>query len=392
MHRVILLLDFAEEYSKYLLKGITTFSSKNGQWTFCRMPLYYREMMGVRGIIDWAKEWKADGIIGQLYNEMEEEFVEAGLPVIAQDFKERFREIPNITGSYRDTGRMGAEYFLKKGYYNFAFYGFNSIVWSRERAEGFEAAINEAGYEVNYYEHKKSHSAEMWYYKSKSLSKWLKNLPKPLALMACDDNRGVHIIEACNHNNIKVPQEVAVLGVDNDMTFCELSDPQLSSIDLDIERAGYEAAQLMDEMIRTGMNKGRDVNVPPLKVITRSSTDMYASSDSCVAAALTFIHRNIDRNILVDQVVREVPLSRRALEKRFLKITGQPVYKYITQVRMDKLAQKLLHSDQSVFEIAVDLGFQDSNNLARQFKQLMGFSPSEYRKQFGSTSFPTSSI
>lgn len=386
MYRVILLLDFAEEYSKSLLKGISTYSSKNGQWTFCRMPLYYREMMGVKGILKWAKEWKADGIIGQLYNEMEEEFYEGELPVIAQDFKERFSKIPNITGSYRETGVMGADYFLKKGYYNFAFYGFNNIVWSRERAEGFEAAIKKAGYEVNYFEHKKSRSTDIWYYKSKSLSKWLRNLPKPVALMACDDNQGVHIVEACIHNKIRVPQDVAVLGVDNDVTLCELSDPRLSSIDLDIERAGFESAQVLDEMIRTGKKDSRDIVVPPVKVITRSSTDMFASSDAYVAEALTYIHKNIDRNLVVDQVVKEVPLSRRALEKRFLQITGQPVYKYITKVRMEKLAQKLLDSDQSVFEIAVDLGFQDSKNLARQFKQMTGYAPGEYRKKFGNSS------
>ncbi|SIN80625.1 AraC family transcriptional regulator [Algoriphagus halophilus] len=390
MYRVILLLDFGEEYSKSLLKGISTYSSENGQWTFCRMPLYYREMIGAKGILKWAKEWKADGIIGQLYNEMEEEFLNGDLPVIAQDFKERFSNIPNITGSYRETGRLGAEYFLNKGYYNFAFYGFNNIVWSRERAEGFESTIKQAGFEVNYFEHKKARSTDIWYYKSKSLNKWLNNLPKPVALMACDDNQGVHIIEACNHNKIRVPQEVAVLGVDNDVMLCELSDPRLSSIELDIERGGYDAAQVLDEMIQSGSKENRDIIVPPMNIITRSSTDMFASADGYVADALTYIHKNIDQNLLVDHVVKEVPLSRRALEKRFLQITGHPVYKYITKTRMEKLAQKLLSSDQSIFEIAVDLGFQDSKNLARQFKQLTGYSPGEYRKKWGNIPMPPS--
>jgi LacI family transcriptional regulator len=204
--------------------------------------------------------------------------------------------------------------------------------------------------------------------------------------MACDDNQGVHIVEACIHNKIRVPQDVAILGVDNDVTLCELSDPRLSSIDLDIERAGFESAQVLDEMIRTGKKDNRDIVVGPVKVITRSSTDMFASADAYVAEALTYIHKNIDRNLVVDQVVKEVPLSRRALEKRFLQITGQPVYKYITKVRMEKLAQKLLDTDQSVFEIAVDLGFQDSKNLARQFKQMTGYAPGEYRKKFGNSS------
>lgn len=383
MYKVILLLDFGEEYSKALLKGISKYSIENGHWSFCRMPLYYRETMGVKGILEWAKEWKADGIIGQLYNEMEEEFNESPIPIIAQDFKERFKKIPNITGLYRQTGKMGAEYFLKKGYNNFAFYGFNNIVWSRERAEGFETTVKKAGFQVDYFEHKKARSTDIWYYKSKSLSKWLNNLPKPIALMACDDNQGVHITEACKHNQIRVPQEVAVLGVDNDVMLCELSDPPLSSIELDIEKGGYNAARILDLMIQSGVKFFRDIPVPPLKVITRSSTDIFASNDEKVADALDFIHRNIETNLQVTDVVKEVPMSRRSLEKRFLEVTGMPVYKYISNLRIEKMAEKLISTDRTIFEIALDMGLQDSKNIARQFKLVMGFTPVEYRKKFG---------
>ncbi|GAB3219216.1 DNA-binding transcriptional regulator [Algoriphagus aestuariicola] len=383
MYKVILLLDFGEEYSKALLKGISKYSSENGNWSFCRMPLYYRETMGVKGIVEWAKEWKAHGIIGQLYNEMETEFYESPFPVIAQDFKERFKKLPNITGLYRQTGRMGAEYFLKKGYQNFAFYGFNNIVWSRERAEGFETAVNKAGYQVHYFEHKKARSTDIWYYKSKSLSKWLKSLPKPVALMACDDNQGVHITETCKHNDIRVPQEVAVLGVDNDVMLCELSDPPLSSIELDIEKGGYDAARALDLMIQGRVKFYRDIPVPPLKVITRTSTNIYASSDDHVADALDFIHRNIETNLQVSDIVKEVPMSRRSLEKRFLEVTGMPVYKYISNLRIEKMAEKLISSDQTIFEIALDMGLQDSKNIARQFRQVMGYTPVDYRRVFG---------
>ncbi|MBN7813677.1 DNA-binding transcriptional regulator [Algoriphagus sp. H41] len=383
MYKVILLLDFGEEYSKALLKGISKYSSENGNWSFCRMPLYYRETMGVKGILEWAKEWKANGIIGQLYNEMETGFYESPLPIIAQDFKERFKKIPNITGLYRQTGRMGAEYFLKKGYQNFAFYGFNNIVWSRERAEGFETAVNKAGYQVHYFEHKKARSTDIWYYKSKSLSKWLKSLPKPVALMACDDNQGVHITETCKHNDIRVPQEVAVLGVDNDVMLCELSDPPLSSIELDIEKGGYDAARALDLMIQGRVKFYRDIPVSPLKVITRTSTNIYASSDDHVANALDFIHRNIETNLQVSDIVKEVPMSRRSLEKRFLEVTGMPVYKYISNLRIEKMAEKLISSDQTIFEIALDMGLQDSKNIARQFRQVMGYTPVDYRRVFG---------
>lgn len=383
MYKVILLLDFGEEYSKALLKGISKYSSENGNWSFCRMPLYYRETMGVKGILEWAKEWKAHGIIGQLYNEMETEFYESPLPIIAQDFKERFKKIPNITGLYRQTGKMGAEYFLKRGYQNFAFYGFNNIVWSRERAEGFETAVNKAGFQVHYFEHKKARSTDIWYYKSKSLSKWLKSLPKPIAMMACDDNQGVHITETCKHNGIRVPQDVAVLGVDNDVMLCELSDPPLSSVELDIEKGGYDAARALDLMIQGRVKFYRDIPVPPLKVITRSSTNIFASTDNNVADALDFIHRNIETNLQVSDIVKEVPMSRRSLEKRFLEVTGMPVYKYISNLRIEKMAEKLISSDQTIFEIALDMGLQDSKNIARQFRQVMGYTPVDYRKLFG---------
>lgn len=383
MYKIILLLDFAEEYSKSLMKGINTYSREFGPWIFCRMPLFHRETVGMDGILKWALEWGADGIIGQLYNDKEiSKFVKAGIPVIAQDFKERFAEIPNITGAYHETGQLGADYFLKKGFTNFAFYGFSDIVWSRERSEGFEDRVKSTGHKVHYFEHKKARSTELWYYKPSSLSRWLKSLPKPIGLMACDDNQGQHITEACRHLGIRIPEEVAVLGVDNDEMICDLSDPPLSSIALDVEKGGYDTAKLLDQLIKHGIADYHDIVVKPMQVITRHSTDIYATNDDHIATSLKFIHQNIDKNLHVEEVVKQVPLSRRALEKRFLEITGYPVYKYIFNLRIEKFTQKLLDTDMSVFEIALDMGLTDSKNIARQFRQVKGCSPSVYRNKY----------
>jgi LacI family transcriptional regulator len=383
MIKIILLSDFAEEYNKNLLRGITRYSKDHGPWTFCRMPTYYRETMGMDAVLQWAKEWEADGIIGQFYNNEEiKKFTAAKIPVIAQDFKERFTDIPNITGSYRETGRLGAEYFLMKGFKNFAFYGFNNIVWSRERAEGFESRIQEAGHKVHSYELKDTSSMDQWYYKSSALSVWLNSLPKPIALMTCDDNQGNHIIEAAGHAGIRIPDEIAVLGVDNDETICDLSDPPLSSIGLDTEKGGYEAARLMEHMIETKTCSAADIVVKATQIITRHSTDIFASKDKYIVSALKYIHDNLDKNLKVDQVLREVPLSRRSLEKRFVQTTGYPVYEYIYNQRIEKFTQKLLETDMTIFEIALDLGLNDSKNIARQFKQIKGLTPMEYRKTY----------
>jgi len=384
MYKIILLIDFAEEYSKSLLKGIARYSREHGPWIFCRMPLYQRETIGLEGILEWAKEWGANGIIGQLYNDPKVElFVKAGIPVIAQDFKERFTNLPNITGLHYEAGVMGADYFLKKGFKNFAFYGFSDIVWSRERAEGFEDTIKKAGYEVDYFEHRMSRTGELWFYKPSSLSQWLKSLPKPIALMACDDNQGQHITEACRHSGIRIPEEVAVLGVDNDEMICEFSDPPLSSIGQDAEKGGYDTAKLLHHMMENGTTTDFwDIYVKPTQVITRQSTDIYATNDADIAASLKYIHQNIEKNLQVDDIVKQVPLSRRALEKRFQQMTGLPIYKYIFNLRMEKFTTKLLETDMSVFEIAMDLGFNDAKNIARQFKQLKGCTPLEYRKRY----------
>ena len=381
MIKIVLLLDFTEEYHKNLLRGIVRYSREFGSWGFLRMPIYYRETIGIEGILKWAKDWGANGLIGQLHNNSEIwKFTNAKISVIAQDFEERFKDVPNITGAYHDTGKLGAEYFLKKGFTNFAFYGFKNIVWSRERAEGFEKKIKEAGYAVHYFEHKKSRSMDLWYYKASALSRWLQSLPKPIALMTCDDNQGLHITEAGKHAGIRIPEDVAVLGVDNDENICYLSDPPLSSISMDIEKGGYEAAKLIKQMITGRTKKKYNIIVKPTHIITRASTDIYASDDEHIVNALKYIHLNIDKNLKVNHVLKEIPLSRRSMEKRFIQITGYPVYKYIYNLRIEKFIQKLVETDMTITEIALELGLDNTKNISRLFKQIKGVTPLAYRK------------
>jgi LacI family transcriptional regulator len=380
MYKIILLIDISEEYGQSLLKGIARYSKEHGPWVFCRMPLFYRETLGMEGIVNFAKEWEADGIIAQLYNDLDiKRVLDAGIYLIAEDFKERFTDIPNITGGYHEAGELGATHFLEKGFKNFAFYGFKNIVWSRERAEGYERYLKGQGYEVHYFEHDNTPNRELWYYKPSALSEWLQSLPKPIAVMACDDERGQHITEACKHAGIQIPEEIAVLGVDNDSMTCNLSDPPLSSIALDIEKGGYEAARLMDMLISGQVKEHYDILVKPTQVITRQSTDIASANDKYIAKALKFIHQNIDNRINVADVLKIVPLSRRALEKRFQETTGTGVYKYIYNLQIQKFAQRLLETDKTIFEISLESGFSNSKNISRQFKQVKGCTPIEYR-------------
>lgn len=381
MPRIILLTDFSEEYANRLLKGIVGYSKGRDSWVLCKMPLSYRDMHGVEGVLKWALQWKADAIVAQFYNsDRVEIFRENGIVAVAQDFKQRFSEIPNITGAHFAAGQMGAKYFLERGFRNFAFYGFKGIVWSEERSEGFADEIMKAGYGDSFSEYCNEHFYDMWFYDPDSLIEWLRELPKPVAVMACDDNQGRHIIEACGNCGIKVPEDVAVLGVDDDEIICTLSNPPLSSIGQSVERGGYEAAALIERMIREPDGPFSDVVVEPTRVVTRQSTDVYASEDAYISMVIKHIHRHSDYRLGVNDVVDMVPLSRRLLETRFKQVTGMSVYSYMLKARIDKFAQRLIESDEAIIEIAMKMGFPDYKNISRQFKSIKGCTPSEYRE------------
>lgn len=381
MFRIILLTDFSEEYAQNLLKGIVRYSLEKSPFILCKMPFFYRIKHGLEGVLNWAKEWKADGIIAQFYNADDVSiFKKNGIAVIAQDFKERFTEIPNITGDHSTAGRMGADYFIRKGFKNFAFYGYRNIVWSEERCEGFKKrlALTKGGYRL--YEYQNDDFSELWYYNSEPLIHWLRSLPKPVALMACDDNQASQISQVCKQCGIKIPDDISLLGVDNDKAICTLSDPPLSSINQAVERGGYEAAALLERIIREPDGDYGDIVVQPTHIVTRQSTDIYSTSDKYIGVLLRHIHQNSNNKISIADLAGLVPLSRRLLESRFKDATGFPIHTYITNLRVEKFSQKLLETNDPINEIAAEVCFVDYKNLSRHFRKLKGCTPSTYRK------------
>ena len=382
MIRLILLTDFTETFSYNLLKGILAYSKSHDPWVVCRMPPSYKNSYGIKGVLKWAKAWQADAIIGRFdNNDNVDIFRENGIIALAQDYKSRFNNIPNITGNYRATGKMAAEFFLSKGFQNFAFSGYRDAVWSQERCEGFYECISAHGFGSNFHVYQDQSLDDLWFYESPPLLTWLKSLPKPTALMACDDNQGNRITEVCRVNNIRVPDKIAILGVDNDDIICNLSEPPLSSINHNIVRGGFEAAAMIDRLLNDEERDCRDVVLQPVNVVNRQSTDFYATTDVHIHTALTYIHQNLASEITVSDIVRQVPLSRRLLEIRFKQVTKQSIHKYIFNLRMERFAQMLLASDTPIADVAEQVGISNFKNLSRQFKALKNVSPNEYRKE-----------
>ena len=381
MAKILLLTDFSSGYSRNLLKGIVRYSKEVGNWSFQRMPLYYRMLYGENGVVEWAKKWQADAIIAQLSDVNIELLNDLNIPIIVQNYRDRNKAVSNLTGDYFNTGVMAAKFFLNRGYRNFAFYGFKGAIWSRERADGYSHEIEKQGYKLAVLENDNKDKEE-WSYNHTVLGNWLQSLPKPVALFACDDHFALQISETCNVYNINVPDDIAILGVDNDDLLCNISDPPLSSIVLDVENGGYNAGKLLHQLITKEITEPFNIVVNPLIIERRKSTEKYAVSDKNIRIILNYIEKNYANHLSVEELVKQVPLSRRVLEKKFKEETGESLYQYIQNYRIDQFTRLLITTDYSLFEAALQSGFENYKNVSRVFRKYKSLSPAEYRKRY----------
>ena len=380
MIRVLIISDFTESFSHKLLAGLVDYSRRKEQWIVRRMPPEYKAQIGIPGVIRIAKEWDVNAVIGQF--EPTDDiglFAENGIVAIAQDYKKKFTTIPNITADYIGTGRMAARFFLERGFRNFGFFGMNDVCWSDERCDGFRREVEAAGFGDSFYSYRMQEIDMVWYYQRNRLREWLRMIPKPIAIMACDDNQGANLIEACHGIGIKIPEEVSVIGVDNDETLCSLGSTTLTSIQIDIEEGGRQTAALVERLVADPKAPVEDVVLRPVKIVGRMSTAAFATADQQILKALLFIHKNALKKISVSDVMTEAALSRRLLERRFKAVTGKTLYEYITDQKLKYFAEQLVDTDEQVINIALSMGENATKSISRRFKQLYGCTPMEWR-------------
>lgn len=380
--RLVMITDFTEQFSYKLLRGIMVWSRRQEQpWVVSKMPPSYKREIGIPRVVEWAKNWRANVVIGQF--EPDEDvtlFRKNGMVAIAQDYIAPFKEIPNITGDYHLTGDMAAKRLCGHGFKNFGFFGYENVCWSDGRLQGFRSTLREKFNIDKVHVFTDLKLSSMWSYNISELQSWLRSLPKPIGIFACDDNQAEILLETCQASGINVPLEVAILGVDNDEVTCNLTSPAISSVDMDIEKAGFEVAQMATRMVEDRSYPGEDVVIRPIAVVGRGSTGVQATSDPVVASAMRFIYQNRTRKIQVADVVAQVPVSRRLLEQRFKEVTGSSLYTVISNLRIDYFAQQLISTSETVSEIAARMDEPDTKSLSRRFRALKGCTPSEYRK------------
>ncbi|NQU40048.1 MAG: DNA-binding transcriptional regulator [Lentisphaerae bacterium] len=380
MRKVILLVQCTRESERDLLRGIMKFSQAQGFWTLYQEPPGFFKALPLRSRIKRMRAWGAHGVIAT-----QDRLTEVRALKIPNVVTEYENPLPSrqyqIVADNRAIGKMAAEHLLGLGFSHFAFCGLADRHWSNERRDGFAETIARCGGEPMAYALETAPSGASWYSMRGRIERWLTTLPSPVGLMTCNDDLAVLLAEVCHNAGIKVPDEVALIGVDNDDLICNGATPPLSSVALATQRAGYEAAEMLDH-IMAGRTVGcRRIAIRPTHIVSRQSTDLIAVSDPNLAKAIRFIRENVQRPIKVQDVAAAAGLCTRTLQHRFGKLVGQSVLQEIASTRIRHINRLLSETNLSVAEIAQAMGYPADAHIARFFKRYTGLTPLAYRRK-----------
>jgi LacI family transcriptional regulator len=375
-------------YERGLLRGIAKYTNLHGPWQFYRHVPYLPDQSA--SPIELIRTWRPDGLImRESESEYYDELLKLPMPVMYVPTTEPRPELSNIVVNDHEVGRMAAQHLYESGLRHFAFCGMNALFfWSRLRCEGFCEALAEYGHTVSIFESSQGNEFLNRNEGFETLQQWLRDLPAQTGLMVCTDDFSLLVQEACLAAGRSIPEEIALIGVGNDEAVCDLAMPPLSSVSLNTERAGYDAAeQLARQLSQRGgrpRKQAKPVNVvvEPLRVVARRSTDATVTVDPEVSAAIAFINERINYPIEVDDVVSVVSLSRRALYDHFKRVTGQTISAYIRERRVEHFARLLLETNLTIAEIAYSMGYETDANIARLFQKTRGMTPHAFRRKY----------
>lgn len=374
--KVALLFETTNAYARGLLIGIGEYILSHGPWS-----VHFAELGAADRPPSWLAAWDGQGIIVRGENvRIARAVAQLRVPVIDMTPSRLLPKAPWVKSDDSAIARLAAQHFLERGFRHFAFCGDARFSWSNRRGEQFSRLIRAVSRECHHYTPLRpgtNGDAEV-----NAIAAWLTRLPRPVAVFACYDNRGQQVLEACRRTGLAVPEEVAVLGVDNDEVLCVLSPPPLSSVILNTRRTGWEAAALLSLMMKGEKIPPTAHLIPPVGIETRRSSDILAIADAKIAGALRYIREHACTGIQVSDVLQHCPMARRALETRFKKLLGRTPRQEILRVQLNRVKELLVGTELPIWEIAERTGFEPEY-LSVVFKQTLGLSPSEYRRQFG---------
>lgn len=378
--QVAVIVASQKAYHRKILRGIGAYVHEIGNWSLYieEEPLYK---------LPDLNHWEGDGIILSFWiRSLAKAARKPRLPMVGIEGRgpcyDPAWRIPSFDTDDLAIGRLGAQHLIERGFTRLAFCGFPSAPWSpwsAERAAGFQQYAEEQGLPCAIHAGHRT-TVRKWINVQHELTMWLESLEKPVGLMAANDARARHVLEACRAIGLRVPEDVAVLGVNNDEVICELTDPPLSSIEHGAANLGYQAAALLDRLMAGKKAKKLKTLVPPKEVVTRRSTDILAIADPEVATAMAFIHENSCRPIRIADVVAAVGVSRSTIETKFKAVTGRTMHNEIQRLQIDRVRSLLATTDLPIKQIAALAGFAHIHYMTTIFHQNTGWTPAEYRK------------
>jgi LacI family transcriptional regulator len=379
MRHVALLIETSGSYGRGLLRGVAKYNRERGGWSTYFHP---------HGLGDppppWLKHWRGDGILARIDTpEIAQLLLKSGVPVVNLRGTVAALPFPYVGPDHDQIAKLAAEHLMERGLKNFAFCGKPLGIHRGldERGTTFAEVVHQAGGHCEVFPAQCPSGEENWEMEQERLAKWLHSLPKPVGVMACNDERGLQVLDACRRCGAAVPDEVAVIGADNDEHLCDLSIPPLTSVDVNAENIGYTAAALLDQMMQGAKPPELAQRLIPRGIFTRLSTDTVASDDDEVNRALRFIRENSCDGLRVVDVLAHMGMSRASLQQRLKRIIGRTIHEEIERVRLARVKQLLLSPEMTIKQVARATGFSSVQYMTRVFRAALGETPARYRSQ-----------
>ena len=374
--RVVVLIDTATGWGRGLIRGIAAYGRPK-DWRVWIEPHGQSERM--RPPLNWTGE----GIIARVSNlAMARSLHKFNVPIVnVSGIELKELHLPRVTVDHHESGRLAAQYFLDKGFRNFAYCGWLKSAHVRRQHGALAETVGRHGYSCASFElGVRGSAAREWKTQQRQLAEWLKRLPKPVGLLTWAQ-QGLAVLEACSWAGVPVPEEVAVLSGDDDDLLYDLAAPPLSGISSPLESLGGEAAAMLDQLMLGHKPPREPILIKPTHVVTRQSSDVLAVKDTELAAAVRYIREHATEPIQVEDILRHVPVARRSLERKFQETLGRSPAAEIRRVRLEHARRLLAQTVMSIPQVAEACGFGSPMYLAHVLKQTTGLTPLKYRNR-----------
>jgi LacI family transcriptional regulator len=377
VQHVAILIETETSWGGRVIRGIAHFAEKHTHWHLLIDPRDHEQRSAI------PEGWHGDGIIARISTRTQwQQIREKGLPVVnVDDVFEGLRGVGTVITDEAERARLALEHLAARGFRKFAYFAPPSNRYSKNRGEAFIQAVRELDYDCHEYLPGYRAGRKIgWEEQQRRVSRWLAALPRPIAILAVDAHNARQLAEICHFAGVRIPDEIAILAGDTDELLCEVSTPPLSSISVACERLGHDAAAMLHNMMDGEDPPEEPMLIAPHGVVSRQSTDVLAIDDPAVVRALRYIRQHAHHGIVVEDILREVPISRRSLEIQFKAYLGRSPAEEIRRVRLERGKQLLGSRELSITEIALACGFSNATRFGVAFRKSFGTTPRAFRK------------